>query len=156
MKRTILNTISLICLVTLSACAGNGGDGGPVSDFTGTWNVRYNFDTDQCQVVTPPILGFVDEHTIVQEGSELTLVAASTFPEFAEGTTGSDGSFVAVGTVIGDVFGDGSTCELTTSISYQSTGSTSAESLFALRISCNDGFECVSEGLGTSNLQPIG
>jgi hypothetical protein len=159
----ILRSVSLCslaaCMLGLSSCGGNSGDGDVPVNYQGTWNARYNLPIDDCQIVLPSVPGFVDVLEITQSGSTATVGARSGFFAESEGSVSSEGDLSVVSTLEGDFFGNGSTCSQENSLSFSPASASSPEdgtaaALFEMTIVCTDGFECLSRAVGTAERQP--
>ncbi len=131
--------------ILFSGCGSDGGDSSP--GFVGSWDMRVNFAADDCQLVTPGIIGFADEHVITEEDGLFTLEATSGFGTGAVGVD-ADGLLSLNATDQVDIFGDGSLCEQTTDVGYSDLTADDATVTFRFAISCPDGFFCSSEGIG--------
>ena len=121
-----------------------------LAQYSGIWDVRYNFSEDSCAIVEPGVIGFVDRHVIDQVGSSISLESSSGFGLSFSGQVREDNSFVVEQILSGDIFGDGIACDVFQAISYEPTGPDTASSLFVRRLSCEDGYICESRGVGES------
>jgi len=115
--------------------------------FFGAWDVRYNLAIDDCQLVTPGIIGFADEHQITLENENYSLSATSGIGGGATGSV-SDNTLTMIQEDSGDIFGDGSFCIQTVTVGYSDLTNDDATTTFRFSLECNDGFLCGSEGLG--------
>jgi hypothetical protein len=149
----IRSIIAAFIALSLAACGS--GDERQNSSFTGTWDVRYNLQVNECGIVAGGVPGFVDQHSILSDGLAVQVDAVSGFLNAALGEVREDGSFACEQTIEGDIFGDGIACTQTTRISYEPISNESASSLFFLSLSCADGFQCVSSGIGEATRQPL-
>ncbi len=138
----------LSALASFSIVACNSNNNTTNTSYLGIWDVRYNLSTDDCQLVTPGITGFVSEHDI-SELDDGTMILTSNDTFITEATaTQSDGILTAIEDLSGDLFGDGSFCTQTSSVGYSQLNDNDATTLFEFRLECNDGFLCVSQALG--------
>lgn len=120
-------------------------------DFNGTWVATFNIIVDSCGIVDEDVLSFEDEHTIVQDGSALSLAAAQLIVSEYSGTSRSDSSFDVSGILDGDIFGDGSFCTLSEEVSYEANSQDEATAIYTLKLSCSDGFACSSSARGLAS-----
>ncbi|MDZ4787287.1 MAG: hypothetical protein SGJ02_14540 [bacterium] len=147
MRNQILSAFSLLLI---AGCSGNGEN--EKATLPGTWDVRYNFSTDDCQLVTPGLIGFVQEHTIIEDQGENSFLITSSDSLIVDTPIVENelGIFVSEQSNSGDIFGDGSNCTQATRISYQDLKKTSATTLLSYSIDCGASFFCVSEAIGES------
>jgi hypothetical protein len=148
-----LTHAALFLCLGLSACSG-GDDSADalLSEFSGTWNVRYNLSRDECGLVTSGITGFVDSHFIQQNASQIELDPSGTsIGGSQKGTLVDSQSFDTTVSGQGDFFGDGGFCAVEQKISYEATGSDTATTLFSRHIECADGFVCDSLATGRAD-----
>ncbi|MCB9030286.1 MAG: hypothetical protein H6619_04480 [Deltaproteobacteria bacterium] len=143
-----------LSLLFVALCACNSSSGNMViTDYSGIWDVRYNFANDECGLVTDGIIGFVEQDTIEQSGSTASFSSLSGILSTDSATLESDGSLLAIEEFSGDLFGDGTFCVQTAQIRYQNGIDNSAESVFSFSIECDDGFACSSDALGSAERQ---
>lgn len=135
----------ILSTLTASGCGGGSGDSSP--GFVGTWDMRVNFAADDCQLVTPGIIAFADEHFISESEGIYLLEATSGFGTDAVGEV-VEGLLSMNSTIDADIFGDGSLCEQTVDVGYSDLTEDDATVTFRFAITCPDGFFCSSEGVG--------
>ena len=146
---------SLLAIFIAVLLPGCNGSGSGFSDYTGVWDVRYNLVLDECQVVLPNVPGFVDQHSMEELDGMIAFDSVSGFVSEVTTSRQVDDSFVASQSIAGDLFGDGSFCEITSSFEYSDPDDDTASSLFSQTITCDDGFSCRSEGIGQAGRQPL-
>jgi|GEM_PF-3005531 len=153
-KKTLLCPLLIIsCLV--SGCNSSSSGQKAVSDYSGTWDVRYNFTTDDCGLALEGLLGFVDQHFIVQDGGIISFESQGGLLSSDSARIDSSGALQVEDIQEGDLFGDGSFCSFRVGVSYQDAFDNTATSLFDYTLGCNDGFECSSQAVGQSRRQPV-
>ena len=152
MKTKLLVTALVLSSLLVSGCNSNS-KSSSITDYSGTWDLRYNFATDDCGLVTDGIIGFVEQDVIAQSGATASFESLSGILTTEAATIEADGSLLAEEALAGDLFGDGSFCTQTASIRYQNGVDNSAESVFSFSIVCNDGFACSSDALGSAERQ---
>lgn len=133
----------------LAACAG-GKDSfnALLAEWKGAWDVRYNFSADECGLASEELTGFVDAQEIVQDGGVVQLESSTGLGVGFDGVIDEQNSFVAEQRISGDLFGDGTQCEVYQSISYEPVAEDEASSFFVRRFNCSDGFSCESRAFG--------
>jgi hypothetical protein len=145
--------LALLSAFALSSggCGGGGSDSTFDGNYAGDWDVRYNLSQDDCGIVESGVIGFVDRHSIIQNGKAITLDIASGFGPPLTGEVQSDNTFTAEQLLKGtDFFAGGVFCTIHQAISYQPEDLNKASTLFLREVSCADGFTCVSKGVGES------
>ena len=148
MKKIFSTLVLILWSVSLISCGGGGSGDSANSDFSGTWDARYNFSADDCGIVLEGVPGFVDQHFIIDADGTITLESSSGLLEQGVGVTREDGSFLVRDEIAGDIFGDGFFCTQLTEVSYQPIEDEMSESLFVQTLECEDGFFCASTGVG--------
>ncbi len=135
--------------VTLSACNGGNDDHDPITDFNGTWDIRYNFIDDGCGIAQQGVLGFVDIHEIEQQDNAVLLSGTSQAGDPLVGEISEEGTFTVQRGLEGDLLGDGSFCTFSEQITYQSQDDVSATSNYLRKLECTTG-ACTSSAIGSS------
>ena len=160
-RSTIARILVLAALIPVFGCGGDSDSPSGLPNFSGLWDIRYNFNSDECRIVLGGVPGFVDQHEITQDGGAVTLVSQSGLIGEGSGAQREDGSITAEETVEGDIFGVGVPCELYTGITYNSLSTKSsdgagdtAQSIFVQTIECADGYVCESQAVGSAVRQP--
>ena len=156
MRPNMRKTASFMMTIILAACGGSDSDSREPVDYSGVWDVRYNFVEDGCALTAMDVPGFVDQHIIQQDGAAATVDAVSGLISADDASVGEDGSLRAERSVNQDIFGDGSDCHLASRLSYENLQDDTAESLFEFSISCGGDYSCVSRGIGEAKRQPGG
>ena len=140
----------LTCAALIAGCSSNSSSQSNIEAYAGVWDVRYNLSDDGCSLVTEGILGIIDRHTINETESGVSFSAESGLVADTSVPLNEDGSFTVSSTGSGDFFGDGSTCSLVNTISYSLQEEGLAQTLFSETLSCSDGYECQSRGIGSA------
>lgn len=135
----LVGTLSL-----LIGCGGSSRPGSPVVFFGGLWLVDYTSVLDECGLLAEGISDFLDTHEIKQEEESVEVTTQSLPTETYTGTTRTNNSFLTSALLEGDLFGDGSFCELIEDLSYNDATEDSAQTLYRVRLQCSDGFSCDS------------
>jgi len=141
-------------VIALSACGGDGDSDGTAS-FSGIWDVRYNLTVDECGVVTPGVIGFVDQHVIEERAEGVAFSSVDQLISVENGVIREDGSLFVEAVTSADLIGDGSLCDITTTVVYRNLVEDDAESLFTLRIECSGIAVCASEAIGGTKRQVV-
>jgi hypothetical protein len=98
--------------------------------------------------------GFVDQHEIAQEGTDASFTSGSGLIVSDSAAVEEDGSLVAQESTVGDLYGDGTYCEMLTQVSYENLESDAADSMYFQSITCSDGWGCETRALGRSKRRP--
>ncbi len=153
-----LNALIPVCLILALSVFGCGSDGDdrPETDdnYDGTWDVRYNLTVDDCQLVTPGIIGLIDQNVILESESGVQFVSVDQLINVDNGEIREDGSLFVNQATPADIFGDGTPCNIDTTITYSNRFEDQAETLLSLKIICVGQVICTSEALGTATRQP--
>lgn len=150
---TALGLVSLVCI--LPACGGSSGSLLLPANFTGTWNVRYNFLEQGCLITFATFQGIVDQHLISRnDAGAYEFLSVGQVINADSVTTPDDATLLASQSDTGDIFNDGSICTLDQTISYTTVDTETAETLYTRKIICNDGFSCETRALGTAERVP--
>ncbi|MCB0319988.1 MAG: hypothetical protein KDD60_03625 [Bdellovibrionales bacterium] len=146
------NYLILFFLISMiGACGSNGGDTDDSQvDPTGAWSVSYNRILDECELLPAGSTGFDDDETIIADGTTVTLNSAELPLEEYFGDFRSRDSFTASNEVSGDLFGVGMNCVLSEGVSFNNIDSTSASTVYEVKIVCDDGSRCDSLLRGTA------
>lgn len=145
---------SLVLLLLVSCNSSNNKD--LASDFSGVWDVRYNFSVQECQITLDGVPGFVDQHIIEQDSEKLSFSSVSGLisPENSITQVSEDQSLVVEELLTGDIYGIGVYCEHMTMISYAAPSDEKSESLFMRTVWCEDDWSCETRGAGVAERQP--
>ena len=132
-----LTAIFLVCVLSLSACGGGGGDGSEVPFFGGVWRGTIQLVSNSCPWQESQTL--LVEHTVNQVDTRIVLnvPGRQTYEGFVEGT---DGFRVGQDILHQDV-GNGVFCDLDGVIIYDNIRNSTAEITFGFRFECNSGGE---------------
>lgn len=153
-RRVLIGSVLIIALIS-SGCGGGDDDLAQTDDnYSGTWDVRYNLTVDECQLVTPGIIGLIDQHIIEEGENGVTFVSADQLVNVDNGEIREDGSLYVNQPVPSDIFGDGTPCVIDTTITYSNRTDATADTLISVKISCVGELLCTSEALGTAERQP--
>ena len=138
---------AIVFLVLLAGC--NSSNSGTLEisvDPQGVWSVRFTELVDQCDVlgVDEEGVGFISEETITKEGEVYTVTADELVFGSIDGMLRSNNSLIAEGDFTGDIFLQGFNCTLTERLAYNDLTESSANIVYEVTISCDDGTRCDS------------
>lgn len=153
MKQLFWRSIACVTLL-LAACGGDSNDPPGVTDYSGTWDLRYNLLQDDCRLVSTGIIGLVDQQVITQTGSTLSITGLGGLLNTDNGEVREDNTLVATREFTGDVFSNGDTCDFSASTTYSNFANEEADSLLSLFITCLSGFACETQAVGSAVRQP--
>ncbi len=117
-----------------------------LADPTGRWQVQFTELIDECDVLEPEDegLGFVSEETITRSGETYTVAGDELVFGFIDGTMRAPDSLVAEDSLTGDIFGVGFSCTVSERLAYKDITETSANIVYEVVITCEDGTRCDS------------
>jgi hypothetical protein len=117
-----------------------------LADPTGRWLVQFTELIDECDVLEPEDegLGFVSEETVTQSGDVYTVEGDELIFGFIDGTMRAPDSLVAEDSLTGDIFGVGFSCTVSERLAYNDITETSANIVYEVVITCEDGTRCDS------------
>ncbi len=147
--RNIFIIFSLLLLLT--SCGGNSGDTVVISvDPSGEWRVDYIPLVDECELLSVDDTSFVDSESVSFDGTTIDLSSVELPLEEYSGAFRSDDSFTVQAELTGDIFGLGFNCTIAEAIAYNNLKSDSAETVYEVKIFCDDGSRCDTLVRGTA------
>ncbi|MGA1192618.1 MAG: hypothetical protein ACO3XO_10090 [Bdellovibrionota bacterium] len=117
-----------------------------LTDPTGRWLIQFTELIDECDVLEPEDegLGFVSEQLVTQSGDVYTVAGDELVFGFIDGTMRAPNSLVAEDSLTGDIFGVGFSCTVSERLAYNDITETSANIVYEVVITCEDGTRCDS------------
>lgn len=143
-------------LLVLTSCGGSSSSEAITItvDYNGTWSVRYNALEALTEMTCGNLFGddsfaFIDNHIISQIGSDVSLRAESGVI-IGTGTVSNNNELMATEILSGDLFGDGRSCILTLTVTYQNSTENDADTLFLQSLSCDGELICEDQAFGSA------
>ena len=149
MKKTIIIALA----IALSSCGGSHSHDD--SSFEGIWDNNFKIirsdDVNTCNwLTTDEITGFSDTEEISTEDGVVYNI--SSFSEYLNGTGTIDGngSLQSSYSFSGDVFEDGTYCNVSFSLSFAPVRNGKSDTQLYQIVNCNDGYSCEERAIGVA------
>jgi len=146
-----------ILSVTIIGCGGHSKE--QDKSYNGIWDVTYNVihsdDINSCNYLVSSNIGtFIDEQIFNEREDGNYDLSSASLPIEGIISYNNDNNLQLEIINQGDIFGDGTYCVDTISISHSNINNEQTESLVQETVTCNDGFECSDRLFGTATRRP--